>query len=294
MLIENGRCVGVEYKHDGSLTTARCNGEVIVCSGAFGSPRLLLLSGIGPADDLTALGIDVVADLPGVGRNLQDHVLLAGVIYESNAQLPPPVNNGVEAHILWKSDQRMTAPDIQPLIVEFPFPTPELADQAPAMGYTILPSLIRPTSRGVVKLTSADPAADLHIDMNFLASPGDRAALHAALALSRQLGEADAFKSFRKREVMPGTLSGEELEDFIRTSATTYFHPTSSCRMGLDEFSVVDPELKVYGIEGLRIADASIMPEITSGNTNAPSVLIGERCSDYLSATNPVNRGDKD
>jgi choline dehydrogenase len=279
LLFERARCRGVEYAQDDSLTTARAEQEVILCAGAIGSPRLLLLSGVGPQRDLKALGIPVVADLPGVGRNLQDHILLAGINYEVKGELPKPHNNGAESTLWWKSDPRLFCPDIQPVIIEFPFATRELCPQVPENCYAIAPGLVRPASRGHVKLTARDPGAALEIDMNYLACEADVKALLAALDLCREMGAARAFKDFRKREVLPGNRDRAGMLDFVRQSTTTFFHPAGTCRMGTDERAVVDPQLRVRGVSGLRVADASVMPDVTTGNTNAPSVLIGERAA---------------
>jgi choline dehydrogenase len=289
LIFEGTRCRGVRYAHQGRQKTARANDEVVLCAGAIGSPRALLLSGIGPAEGLRALGIPVIADLVGVGRNLQDHVLLAGINYEAPSSVPAPKNNGAESTLWWKSSPRLLCPDIQAVLLEFPFVTPELAGMVPANSYAIAPALVRPASRGHVKLTSANPDGRLEIDMNYLGCDADTKALLFSLALCRELGAASAFTPWRKREVLPGTLDRAALLEFVRMSTTTFFHPTSTCRMGIDEMAVVDPELKVYGVSGLRVADASIMPSVTSGNTNAPSVMIGYKAAELILADR--NRG---
>jgi choline dehydrogenase len=282
LLIEGGRCRGVEFIRAGSVETAVADREVIVCAGAIGSPRLLLLSGIGPADELTRLGVPVACDLPGVGRNLQDHVLLAGLNYEVKGDLPPTRNNAAESTLWWKSDSRLIAPDLQPVIIEFPFASAELADQVPPNCYAIAPGLVRPASRGSVTLTSADPSVAPAIDMNYLAADADVRALLVCLDLCLEIGAADAFAPYRKREVLPNTRDKAKLAEFVRSSAFTFFHPTSSCKMGIDDMAVVDPQLRVRGVDGLRVADASIMPTVTTGNTNAPTVMIGEKLVQML------------
>jgi len=273
--IEQQRCVGVEVARQGQRHMFNAEQEVIVSAGAINTPKILLLSGIGPG---------LSHDLPGVGMNLQDHVLLAGINYESKRPMPAAANNAVESTFWWKSEPHLQIPNIQPVIIEFPFATPELADQAPTQGYTIAPSLVRPAARGSIRLSSADPTAAPLIDMNYLSRDADMRALTLALELCRDIGQSAAFDAYRKREVFPGKLSRAEQQNFIRQSATTYFHPTSSCKMGMDALSVVDPELKVYGIDGLRLADASVMPDITTGNTNAPSLLIGEQVARFILA----------
>jgi choline dehydrogenase len=294
LLLERGRCLGIEFTRAGSIERAMADREVVVCAGAIGSPRLLLLSGMGPAGDLNRLGIPVVLDLPGVGNNLQDHVLLAGLNYEVKGELPPLRNNGAESTLWWRSDSRLPGPDLQPVIIEFPFASAELASQVPPNCYAIAPGLVRPASRGHVRLTSSDPSVDPAIDMNYLACDADVRALLVCLDLCREIGAASAFARFRKREVLPNTRDRSALAEFVRASAFTFFHPTSTCKMGIDEMAVVDPRLRVHGVEGLRVADASIMPTVTTGNTNAPSVMIGEKLVQLLIGTDtafpPANR----
>lgn len=285
LVLEGTRCVGVEFLHRNEAKIARAEGEVILCAGVIGSPRLLLLSGIGPAEGLGRVGISVAAGLEGVGANLQDHVLVGGINYECRVPLPPPRNNGAESTMWWKSDPQLISPDIQPVFLEFPFATAELAGRLPNDNcYAIAPSVVRTASRGTVSLTSSDPTVPPAIDPNFLARDADVDALLVAVELCREMGASDAFKEHRKREVMPGPLGRREMIDFIRQGATTYFHPVGTCRMGLDETAVVDPRLRVYGIGGLRVADASIMPTVTTGNTNAPSVMIGEKAAAIILA----------
>ncbi len=283
LLMNGTRCTGVEFRHDGQVQQAHATSEVILSAGVIGSPRILLLSGIGPEKDLRPLGIPVVSDLKGVGRNLQDHALLAGLVYECNGSLPPPRNNGAESTLWWKSDSRLLGPDIQPVFIEFPLASPELAPQLPSdQCYTLSPSVVRPASRGTVTLASSDPSAAPIIDVNFLSREADLKAMLVAVELCREIGASAAFKPFRAREVMPGPLGRTDMTDFIRNSVSTYFHPTSTCKMGHSPMCVVDHELKIHGLDGLRIADASIMPNITSGNTNAPSVMIGEQAAALL------------
>lgn len=278
------QCTGVQYRREGEMASADAAREVIVSAGAIGSPRLLQLSGMGRSDELRALDIGVVAHSPGVGRNLHDHPLVGGINYETRGALPPPKNNGAESTLWWKSDPRLIGPDIQPVIIEFPFATPELAAGLPPNCYTIAPSLVRPAARGSVTLTSADPRAAPAIDMNYLGRDADVKALLFAIDLCREIGAAPAFAEFRKREVMPGPLDRTGMLRFLRQSATTYFHPAGSCKMGTDELAVVDPMLRVHGVERLRVADASIMPAVTTGNTNAPSVMIGEKAAAMIAA----------
>jgi choline dehydrogenase len=283
VLVHGTRCSGVEFRHDARTRIAYATSEVVLTAGVVGSPRILLLSGIGPADDLRRLDIPIAANLEGVGRNLQDHVLLAGLVYQSERSLPPLRNNGAESTLWWKSDAHLIAPDIQPVFVEFALATTAVAERLPPdRCYTICPSVVRPASRGTLTLGSSDPLAPPIIDPNFLARDADVRAMLAAVELCREIGASDAFAGFRARELAPGPLGRAEMIDFIRRAASTYFHPAGTCRMGPGADCVVDHELKVHGIEGLRVADASIMPAVTSGNTNAPTVMIGEKLSELV------------
>jgi len=289
LILDGPRCRGVEYAPDGTTTTsALADREVILCAGAIGSPRLLMLSGIGPADHLRGVGIRAIVDAPGVGADLQDHVLLAGINYECRGELPPASNNGAESTLWWKSNARLFGPDLQPVLIEFPLATAELAADVPANCYAIAPGLVRPASRGSVRLTAAAPDAPLAIDMNYLGCDADMDALVAGIELCREIGAAPSLAPFRRREVMPGPRDRAGMQAFVRQSTFTFFHPTSSCRMGTDAMAVVDPTLRVRGVEGLRVADASIMPSVTTGNTNAPSVMIGEKAAATIAAAGSV------
>ena len=281
LVIENGRCRGVVFERGGKLHTVHASSEVIVSGGAIGSPHLLLLSGIGPADDLKKLGIAVTADLPGVGRNLHDH-LLTFVIHEASRDIPAPKHNILEAHLFAKSDPGLTAPDHQPLLMCNAPPLPTL--EIPANAYGVAPGIIRPVSRGELKLTAADPAAPLHLDPRYLSEPADLNALVHSLEVSIEILESPAFAKWRRRSVWPKAKTRPERIEWVRQTCETYHHQAGTCKMGIDALSVVDPQLRVYGIDGLRVADASIMPAVTSGNTNAPSIMIGEKAADLIRA----------
>jgi choline dehydrogenase len=264
----------------------RCAGDVVVCGGVIGSPQLLLLSGIGPADDLKPLGIEVRADVAGVGANLHDHAL-ATVLYSSARKIPEGKANNLEAHFFAKSDPGMTAPDLQPLMSHFPMPVEGYPQLEYGDGYAIVAGIIRPLSRGRLWLRSADPAAHPVIDPHYLEEKADVRALLAALKLSREVGEASALSEFRAREIAPGpdVRTDEELIEYGMRNLITYHHQVGTCKLGIDNAAVVSPaDLRVYGVDGLRVADASVMPSVTSGNTNAPSIMIGERCADFLLA----------
>ena len=282
LIMEGSRCTGVEYHAGGQRKSAYAEQETIVCAGAIGSPRLLLLSGIGAPAELESLGIAVHARVPGVGRNLQDHPLIGGVCYEVKGELPALRYNGAASTLWWKSDPGLASPDIQPVVIEFPFATPELADRITENSYALAPSLVRPASRGSVTLTSSDPSVPPAVDMNYLAEEQDMKALLFGIELCREMGASKAFAELRERELMPGNLGPQQMREWVRQSVTTYFHPAGSCAMGVGDDAVVDPRLMVRGVEGLRVADASIMPFVTTGTTNAPSIMIGERAAQMV------------
>ncbi len=267
-----------------AATELRCSGDVIVSGGVIGSPQLLLLSGIGPADDLRPLGLGVRADLAGVGANLHDHAL-ATLLYESARKIPEGKANNLEAHFFATSDPGMTAPDLQPLMSHFPMPVEGYPKLEYGDGYAIVAGIIRPLSRGRLWLRSANPADHPVIDPHYLEEKADVRALLASLKLSRAVGEAKALDEFRAREIAPGpdVRTDEELVEYGMRNLITYHHQVGSCKMGIDNLAVVSPaDLRVYGVDGLRVADASVMPAVTSGNTNAPTIMIGERCADFM------------
>jgi choline dehydrogenase len=279
LLIENGRCRGLVYEREGKLHTVRAAGEVVVSAGTIGSPHLLLLSGIGPADHLNTLGIRVNADLPGVGQNLHDH-LLTFVIHEATREIPAPKHNILEAHLFAKSDPKLPVPDHQPLLMCNAPPLPTL--EIPANAYGIAPGIIRPVSRGELKLTADDPAAPLHLNPRYLSEEADLKALVHSLEVSIEILESPSFAKWRKRSVWPKAKNRDDRVEWVKQTCETYHHQAGTCKMGIDAMSVVDPQLRVYGIQGLRVADASIMPTVTSGNTNAPSIMIGEKAADLI------------
>jgi len=264
-------------------TELRCSGDVVACGGAIGSPQLLLLSGVGPADDLRALGIEVAADLPGVGANLHDHAL-ATILYSSARKIPEGKANNLEAHFFAASDPGMPAPDLQPLMSHFPMPVEGYPAPGYGDGYAIVAGIIRPLSRGRLWLRSADPAGHPAIDPRYLAEPADLKALLTGLKLSREVGQAQALNGWRAREIAPGpdVRTDEELTEYGMRNLITYHHQVGTCKMGIDTMAVTTPDLRVHAIDGLRVADASVMPAVTSGNTNAASIMIGERCADFL------------
>jgi choline dehydrogenase len=279
LIFSGNRCTGVEYARNGIVDTATADAEVIVCAGAIASPHLLLLSGIGAADDLRALGIACRVDLPGVGRNLQDH-LLTFVIHEAARPIPAPRNNILEAHFFAKSDPRLPGPDHQPLFMNNAPPLPTI--DMPPNSYALAPGIIRPAARGEIRLASNDPEAAPRIDPRYLSCDADVRALVHSLEMSIEIMNAAPLAPWRKRAVSPLASDRAALTAYLRETCETYHHQAGTCKMGIDAESVVDPELRVYGIDGLRVADASIMPTVISGNTNAPSIMIGEKAADFV------------
>jgi choline dehydrogenase len=247
------------------------------------SPQVLMLSGIGAPGELKRLDIGVVAALPGVGENLHDHVL-APVIYKAKRDLPPPSANLLETQMFWKSDSRLLGPDLQPLFMQLPYYPPGF--EGPSNAYTLCAGIIRPLSRGSLKLSSSDPRAPLLLDPKYLVEEADVRGLLAAFDICRDLGAAKAYKDWNGGEVLPGPdfRSLEAVVGFLRSAASSYHHQVGTCKMGSDAMAVVDPDLRVYGVEGLRVADASIMPAVPSGNTNAPSIMVGEKAADMIRA----------
>jgi choline dehydrogenase len=286
ILFEGSRAVGVEYSHDGRLCQARAECEVILSLGAINTPKVLMLSGIGDAAELGRHGIAPLVHLPGVGRNFQDHILVAGCVWEYRTP-EPPRNNSAEFTFFCKSDPALQAPDLQPILEECAFGseiTRPLFDLPfdPARAWTLAPGLVRPHSRGRVRLTGPDPEDPVSVRPGFLEDPRDVTALLKAVDLCREIGNAAALAPFVRRELMPGPLEKSAMETWLRQAAGTYFHQTCTAKMGRDEMSVVDGALRVYGVPGLRIADGSVMPQITTGNTMAPCAMIGERAADLL------------
>jgi choline dehydrogenase len=279
---KRNRATGVEFSHNGNLHRADAASEVVLSLGAIHTPKVLMQSGIGHGVELQEYGIPVVQHLPGVGQNFQDHPGF-GCVWEYQQPLPLR-NNGAEATFFWKSDPGLDTPDLQACLGEAPMTSVENAARfdPPESGWTLFVGVVRPMSRGRVSLTGPDPTDPVQIKTNMLSHRADLKAAIAGVELCRELGNSAALRSFVKREVMPGNLKGVELEDFVRDAASSYWHQTCTAKMGQDPMSVVDGQLKVYGVECLRIADGSIMPRVTTGNTMAPCVIIGERAAEIL------------
>jgi choline dehydrogenase len=281
VLAHGGRCAGVEYSVGSEMLSAGCRGEVVLAAGTVGSPLVLMRSGIGPEPHLREMGVDVVLDLPGVGQNLQDHAA-ATVVYRSARPIPPAANNHGEVLGLLRSDPALDAPDLQILFIDVPLTVPSLP--SPDQGYALLVSLMAPHSRGSVKLRSADPRTGPRLDPNYLSDQRDIDRLIGGLDRARAIGRAKALDPWRRAEVHPGphARSGDTLRAYLCRALQTYHHPVGTCRMGEGDTAVLDTELRVRGISGLRVADASVMPSIVSGNTMASVYGIAERAASLI------------
>jgi choline dehydrogenase len=267
-----------------SVYFVRCTGDVVLAAGAVGSAQLLLQSGIGPQSHLRSVGIDVAADLPGVGGNLFDHPM-SGVVYRSARPVPAGQNNHGEALGLIRSPGADT-PDLQVLFVDVPLRAGTLPGPVIGEGYTVATSLMLPGSRGSVRLASAEPGTPPLIDPNYYADPRDLEIFAAGLRAAREIGRAAALDPWRGEEVLPGPDVHDDasLRAYLRRNLQTYSHPGGTCRIGTDADAVVDTELRVHGISGLRVADASVMPSPPSANTNATVYAIAERAADLIRA----------
>jgi choline dehydrogenase len=282
------RCVGVKINTDGAVKDITADKEVILTAGAINSPKLLMLSGVGEAKALRSLGIEVVANLPGVGQNLQDHVLLSGVVFKYKGKMPdrPADSNAVEAEAYLSSGPSGDT-DISLVLHQLPAVTPEVASRfgtPPPDSFTIAPALVQPTSRGSVRLASDNFQDAAVIDGNYLGTDHDFAAIVHAIEAARELGNQHAFDSLRESELIPGPkASAEEIRELLRLASASFGHAVGTCKIGVDKIAVVDPELRVYGILGLRVADASVMPRIITGpGTNASAHMIGGRAAKLI------------
>jgi choline dehydrogenase len=306
VLFEGRRAVGVAYKQHGATHVVRARREVLVCSGAYNSPQLLQLSGVGPAELLKQHGIEVVQDTPGVGNDLQDHMQVRMVMRcAQKITLNDIVNHPVRKTVMalryaafrtgpltiaagtagafFKTDPRLASPDIQ--IHFLPFSTDKMGEALHAWsGFSASVCQLRPESRGSLRIKSADPSVPPEIRINYLATETDRIANVEGLKMLRKMLHAPALKPFVVDEVEPGAavMSDAELLAYCRQRGSTIYHPTSTCRMGNDSLAVVDQRLRVRGIDGLRVIDGSIMPDLVSGNTNAPIIMIAEKASEMI------------
>ena len=301
--IEDGRAVGVRYADKrGRERVAVAAEEVILSAGAYGSPHLLMLSGIGPEASLREVGVDVVHDLPGVGENLQDHPYVVG-IWESvvgqtlaDAEHPkyaaqwllkrtgPLTTSVAEAFAFVRTRPGLPAADIQFHFAPAYFSEHGFDDSFKDHAVTFGPTLVAPKSRGRVWLRSADPSAKPRILTNTFAEPDDLRSMLDGMKMAREMAATDPMRSALGREIFPGSAAetDDDLIADIRNRVELIYHPVGTCRIGQDDMAVVDPELKVRGIEGLRVADASVMPVIPGGNTNAPTIMVGEKAADLI------------
>ena len=284
LLFDKQQVVGVEYLQDGKFYQVKAESEVILSGGVFESPKLLMLSGIGSAEQLQAHGISPIVDLAGVGKNLQDH-LLFGVGYRCRQEQPFPnllSEAGLFTYTNDIQDTSTASPNLQFFFGPVQFLEPQYQVDGP--GFTFAPILVQPQSRGTVSLRSNNPRDLAVVRANYLQSNADLNVLIEGIELSRELVNTRAFDAFRGEELAPGisVTSKSGLSEYVRQVASTVWHPVGTCKMGIDRDAVVNPQLQVYGVEGLRIADASIMPTITSGNTNAPTIMIGEKAADLI------------
>jgi len=282
LTFEGKRATGVEISYQDKIHRIGARLEVVLSLGAIHTPKVLMQSGIGDERELRRFGIPIVQHLPGVGQNLQDHVAF-DCVWEYQDALPPR-NTMSEAIFFWKSRSGLQSPDLFVCQAEVPKSSSENAAKfsLPSAGWTLFGAVAHPKSRGRLRLTGPDPLDPIQIDPDTLSDPDDLKAAIACVELCREVGNSAPLREFVKREVMPGNLKGPDLEDFIRDAATCYWHTTCTAKMGQDAMSVVDSNLKVYGIECLRVADGSIMPRVTTGNTMAPCVVIGERAAEIL------------
>ncbi len=311
VLVEKGRAVGIRLVQKGSQREIRAAREVILAAGAIGSPHLLMLSGIGPADHLAYHGIEVVHDLPGVGQNLHDHLFVPAT-YRSEHSMhrgtPTHFFGGMlkeyllgngwfgrtvfEAGGFVKTDAGQPIPNLQ--LHSLPWGYPDPNQDGPGRAYvddgyclSILPTLIYPKSRGELRLASSDPKVAPLVDPNFLAEQADVDVLVRGYRVVREILANAKVAHLIREELAPGVhhSTDKELEAQVRFRATTVYHPVGTCKMGVDDMAVVDPQCRVRGVAGLRVADAAIMPTITGGNTNAPAIMIGERAADLIKTT---------
>src|SRR5471032_134863 len=319
VLFEGKRAVGVEYIQNGETRTAKASAEVILSGGAINSPQLLQLSGVGPADLLREKGIELVADLAGVGENLQDHYVITNTYrLKPGTVSVNELTKGTRflgetlkylfqrkglltlsaAHIavFCKSRPDLAGPDIQFHILPATMDTQKLLEEQKmelegAPGLTIAPCQVRPESRGTIKIKSADPTVYPSIAPNYLSDPLDQEVVVASLKWARKIAAQPALAKWIEQEMMPGpdVTTDEQLLGFARMAGSTIYHPVGTCQMGHGAQAVVDPQLRVHGVEALRVVDASVMPRLVSGNTNAPTIMIAEKAADLILGKAPAN-----
>jgi choline dehydrogenase len=278
------KVTGVEISTPGGVKKISANTEVIVSAGGINTPKLLMLSGIGDEAQLRQHGIKTVVNAKEVGRNFQDHILHGGCIWEPKEHIPHR-NSAANAAGFLKSQASLASPDLNIVQIELPYASDVVGKEyaPPGTSWALCAGLVAPKSRGEIRLRSANVADRPVVDARFMSHPDDVKALAFGIEVCREIGNSSAMKDFVKREVAPGKkLTGQAMEDFVRNGATTYFHQAGTCRMGKDAEAVVDAKLRVNGVQGLRIADSSIMPRIAGVATMASCALIGERMADIL------------
>src|SRR6185437_11872733 len=306
VLFEGKRAVGVSFREYGAPRTVRARREVILCGGAVNSPQLLLLSGVGPQEQLAQFGIPVVHHLAGVGQSLQDHY---SAPIKLKCPLPITVNDVMQSNLrklkvglqyyLFKTGpltmaagpaalfvrtrEGLATPDVKISVAPFSSDRPQ-DDLHPWSGFALTVYQLRPESRGEIRLKSANPTDPPAMHPNYLATEADRRAIVDGLKVGRRILATRPMLRFIAEEYQPGASvsTDEQLLEHARNTGGTVFHPTSTCKMGIDPMAVVDPELRVYGIESLRVVDASVMPTVISGNTNAATIMIGEKAADLV------------
>jgi choline dehydrogenase len=291
VVFEGDRAVGVEIAEAANVRTVRATREVILSAGTIHTSQLLMLSGIGNADELKKLGIASVANLRGVGQNLQDHVLLHGVVYKYKGKMPdrPVDSNATDAKVVLASGHSSHPGDIQLVLEQLATATPDAAvrfSPPPKEGFTIAPALVQPTSRGQVRLATADWRDAPIIEANYLGTDQDLAAILRAIDAARELGRQKAFDDIREAEIIPGpnATSKQDVLDLARTAAASFGHSVGTARIGTDADAVVESSLHVRGVRGLRVADASVMPSIVAAPTHAASVMIGGRAATMIAS----------
>ena len=314
VVLDGDRATGVEVDRDGERVTATAAREVIVAAGAFGSPHVLMLSGVGPADHLRQHGVEVAHDLPGVGENLQDHLVhavtrrtsdrstldlaesvgrVAKNLFDYVVRKTGPFTSNVgEGGAFVRSDPSLDAPDVQYHFAPGFFLSHGARNPAGESGYSVAGLVMTPASRGTVRLGGPDPNAKPLVDPRYFSDPdgSDLRRSVWAFRLGQRIADADAFAAINEGPYEPERVleSDAEIEPFLRAHSETLYHPVGTCRMGTDAGAVVDPELRVRGLRGLRVVDASVMPTVTRGNTNAPTIMIAERAADLVLAAEPV------
>jgi len=282
LTFDGKRVTGVEIDHQDAIRRIGARSEVILSLGAINTPKVLMQSGIGDEHELQGVGIPVIQHLPGVGQNFQDHVGF-NCVWENRE---PRRGAMVDATFFAKSDASLDTPDLHTFFGEFVMASPENTKRfpMPATGWGFFGTLVRPKSRGRLRLNGPNQRDAIRIEANHLSHPDDLKAARRSVEISRAIGNSLALRPFTRREVAPGNLQGADLDNFLRDAALTAWHETCTAKMGRDSMSVVNRSLQVYGIERLRIADGSIMPRVTTGNTMAPCVIIGERAAELLRA----------